>query len=95
MSAYLIYDVDVHDTDTYAEFMKQVKQLVESFGGAYLVRGGVHEVLEGDWRPRRLVLFEFPDMDAARRLFTSDEYAPLKELRRSCPTGDIVIVEGV
>ena len=39
MSAYLIYDVDVHDTDTYAEFMKQVKQLVESFGGAYLVRG--------------------------------------------------------
>ena len=44
MSAYLIYDVDVdvHDTDTYAEFMKQVKQLVESFGGAYLVRDGAH-----------------------------------------------------
>lgn len=95
MSAYLIYDVDIHDPDSYAEFMRQVKPLVESFGGTYLVRGGAHEVLEGDWRPRRLVLFEFPDMDAARRLFTSDDYAPLKELRRSCSTGDIVIVEGV
>ena len=52
-------------------------------------------MLEGNWRPRRLVLFEFPGMDAARRLFTSDEYAPLKELRWSCSTGDIVIVEGV
>jgi uncharacterized protein (DUF1330 family) len=52
-------------------------------------------VLEGEWRPSRLVLFEFPDMDAARRLFTSDEYAPLKQLRRSCSTGHVVIVEGI
>ena len=95
MSAYLIYDVEIHDPATYGEFMERVKPLVQQFGGAYLVRGGSHEVLEGKWQPSRLVLFEFPDMDSARRLFTSDEYAPLKELRRSCSSGDIVIVEGV
>ncbi len=95
MSAYLIYDVDIHDPAPYGEFMEKIKPLVESFGGKYLVRGGAHEVLEGEWRPSRLVLFEFPDMDAARRLFTSDEYAPLKQLRRSCSTGHVVIVEGI
>ena len=95
MPAYLIYDVEIHDPERYGEFMKQIKPVAESFGARYLVRGGSHEVLEGDWHPSRLVLFEFPDMDAARRLFTSDEYAPLKELRQSCSTGHVVIVEGL
>lgn len=78
MSAYLIYDVDVHDPGPYSEFMEQVKPLVESFGGEYLVRGGAHEVLEGNWKPTRIVLFEFPDMDTARQVVASEEYAPLK-----------------
>ena len=95
MSAYLIYDVEIHDPARYGEFMEKVKPLVEAFGGKYLVRGGAHEVLEGHWKPSRLVLFEFPDMDTARRLFTSEEYAPLKQLRQSCSTGHVVIVEGV
>lgn len=95
MSAYLIYDVDINDPVPYGEFMEQVKPIVEAFGGKYLVRGGSHEVLKGDWEPTRLVLFEFPDMDTARRLFTSEEYAPLKELRQSCSTGNVVIVEGI
>lgn len=95
MSAYLIYDVDIHDPALYGDFMEQVKQLVEAFGGRYLVRGGRHEVLEGKWEPTRLVLFEFPDMDTARKLFISDEYAPLKALRQRCSTGHVVIVEGL
>ena len=95
MPAYLIYDVDIHDPAPYGEFMKQVKPVVESMGGRYLARGGAHEVLEGDWHPSRIVLFQFPDMDSARALFTSDVYAPLKQLRRSCSTGHAVIVDGV
>ena len=95
MSAYLIYDVEIHDPASHGEFMDRVKPFAQQFGGAYLVRGGSHEVLEGKWQPSRLVLFEFPDMDSARRLFASNEYAPLRELRRSISSGDIVIVEGV
>lgn len=73
----------------YSQFIEQVKLLVESFGGKYLVRGGAREVLEGDWTPTRLVLFEFPDMNTARKLFTSEEYAPLKTLCQSCSTGTL------
>ncbi|NIZ61837.1 DUF1330 domain-containing protein [Sedimentitalea sp. CY04] len=95
MPAYLIYDVEIHDPAPYAKFMERVKPLVEEMGGTYLARGGAHEVLEGDWNPTRIVLFQFPDMDSARALFNSDAYAPLKELRQSCSTGHVVIVEGV
>lgn len=95
MSAYLIYDVEIHDPGPYGEFMTRVKPIMEALGGRYLVRGGRHEVLEGEWQPTRLVLFEFPDLDAARSAFTSEEYAPLKELRQSCSTGSVVIVEGI
>jgi len=95
MPAYLIYDVEIHDPEPYAEFMRQVKPIVAAFGGRYLARGGAHEVLEGDWTPSRLVLFEFPDMASARALITSDDYAPLKALRQTCSTGHIVVVEGV
>ncbi len=48
MSAYLIYDVEIHDAARYGDFMSQVKPLVEAMGGTYLARGGAHEVLEGD-----------------------------------------------
>ena len=54
MSAYLIYDVEVHDPDAYGAFMAQVKLLFEAFGGRYLVRGGAHEVLEGEWELTRI-----------------------------------------
>ena len=33
MSAYLIYDADIHAPEPYGEFMKQVTPLVESMAG--------------------------------------------------------------
>jgi uncharacterized protein (DUF1330 family) len=44
-------------------------------GGRYLVRGGTFEVFEGDSQPSRLIILEFPDMDALpRRWYGSDDY---------------------
>ena len=51
-------------------------------------------MLEGDWSPLRLVVIEFPDMDAARAWHESDAYAPLIELRQSASATNIVLVEG-
>ena len=52
-------------------------------------------MLEGEWNPKRLVIIEFPDMDAARAWHASDAYAPLIELRQSASATDIVLVDGV
>ena len=48
----------------------------------------------GDWDPLRVVIIEFPDMDAARGWYHSDGYAPLRELRRGASVTNIVLVEG-
>jgi uncharacterized protein (DUF1330 family) len=56
MPAYLIADVEVHDQNVYAEYRRQVLPLIEQHGGRFIVRGGAFEVLEGEWKPQRLVI---------------------------------------
>ena len=94
MSAYLIADVEIHDPDVYAEYRRQVLPLIQKHGGRFVVRGGAHEVLEGEWKPQRLVIIEFPDMAALKGWYRSPEYAKLIELRQGASRGSIVAVEG-
>ena len=95
MSAYVIVDIDIKDAAAYEAYKTKVPLLIRKHGGEYLVRGGEHVVLEGQWKPHRLVVFRFPDTASARRLFDDPEYAPLKALRQRISTADIVAVEGV
>ncbi len=94
MSAYLIADVEVYDQNVYAEYRRQVLPLIQQHGGRFIVRGGAHELLEGDWRPRRVVIIEFPDMAALKAWYRSPEYAKLIALRQGASRGSLVAVEG-
>ena len=95
MAAYFIVEIDIHDPAGFEEYRKQVSATIERYGGRYLVRGGRHETIEGEWRPKRIVLLEFPSMEQAKRWYESDEYRPLKALRLRTARGHIVLVEGV
>ena len=95
MTAYLIADTKITDPQRYEEYKQQVKPLIERFGGSYAVRGGRHDVLEGDWEPTRLVVLEFPDMASLRAWYDSPEYAPLKVLRQGAADGRLIAVEGL
>jgi uncharacterized protein (DUF1330 family) len=92
--AYVIGDIDVHDPETYREYVALVPGTLEPFGGRFVVRGGAHESLEGDWRPRRLVVLEFPSADHARRWYASEGYVKAMAIRRRAATGNLVLVEG-
>ena len=94
MAAYLIADVDVHDPVLYEDYRKQVKATIEQHGGRFLVRGGTHQVLEGEGRVHRAVVVEFPSMEALERWYQSPEYAPLIALRQKASTGFLFSVEG-
>ena len=50
-------------------------------GAAFIARGCELAVLEGDRQPERLVLLEFPDLEAARRFYESPQYQEAKRLR--------------
>lgn len=95
MSAYLIVNLEVRDPAAYELYKTKVPALIRKHGGEYLARGGACEVLEGNWRPGRLVLFRFPDMESIRALYVDPEYQPLKSLRQRVAYTEIVAVESV
>ena len=60
MAAYVIVEIEVTDPVGYEEYKKVASATVEKYGGKYIVRGGATEVLEGNWKPKRIVVLEFP-----------------------------------
>ncbi len=91
----MVIDIDVINQYVYEEFRKLVPPLIEKYGGRYIVRGGDLTPLDGDWDLHRIVILEFPSAERAMALFTSDEYAPVAELRHRSAVSKIFLVEGV
>ena len=94
MAAYLIADIEVTNSAGYDEYRRQVPATVEKYGGRFVVRGGASEILEGDWGPKRVVVLEFPSMDALKRWYNSAEYKPLIALRQKNASGNVIAVQG-
>jgi uncharacterized protein (DUF1330 family) len=94
MSAYLLAEIEVLDAETYEGYMRLVPPTVAAFGGRYLARGGAVRALEGDWRPGRLALLEFPSVEQALAWWSSSEYEPLKALRQESTRTRMIVVEG-
>ncbi len=95
MSAYFIVDLEVTDPVGIEEYRKQVPATIAKYGGRYLVRGGKHETLEGDWHPRRVILLEFPSVEQAKRWYDCEEYRGPKALRFKTARTNLILVEGV
>jgi uncharacterized protein (DUF1330 family) len=50
-------------------------------------------VLEGDWAPERIVVIEFPTVDAAKRWYDSPEYAAARAVRAGAGRWNMIVVE--
>jgi uncharacterized protein (DUF1330 family) len=95
MTAYVIVDTKIHNTEEYEGYKALARPIVEKFGGRYLARGGAMDVVQDElWSPTRMVLIEFPDAAAARAFIDSEEYAPVKALRLEHADSTLVILEG-
>ena len=95
MPAYVIVETDVHDPEQYARYQAASPDAVHSGGGRFVVRGGELAVLEGDWEPSRLVVLEFPDLEAVKRWYDSPEYVEARKLRDGAASLRMVGVEGI
>lgn len=95
MSTYLISEIEISDPVMYEEYRKLVPPSLEKFGAKFIVRGGKCETMEGDWRPKRLVLCEYESNQRAWDWYNSPEYAKAKEVRQKSSTARIIFVEGV
>ena len=90
---YIIARIVVTDAEAYAEYVKGASEAIRKYGGRPLVRGGRMETLEGEGRPRNVVL-EFETFEQAKTYFNSPEYQAAKALREKAGVADIIAVEG-
>jgi uncharacterized protein (DUF1330 family) len=91
---YVIADIEVTDPEVYEDYKRLSSAAAEKYHGRWLVRGGVVDVLEGDWQPHRFVVIEFDDEEAARRWYNSSEYAEAKAVRLRSARSSLVLVHG-
>jgi uncharacterized protein (DUF1330 family) len=79
MPAYVIAAVDKVDPEAYdSEYGLHARQTIASHEGKLLTGGPLRiEGLEGDWRPSRIMLIEFPTFEQAREWYGSPEYQAL------------------
>jgi uncharacterized protein (DUF1330 family) len=95
MPAYVIVETDITDPERYEQYKAATPTAIAAGGGRFLVRGGEHVVLEGDWEPTRLVVLEFEDLAAAKRWYESELYQDAKKLRAGAAHMRMVAVQGV
>ena len=93
MTAYVIVDIEVTDSENYETVKNLTPPIVEKYGGQYLSRGGYTEVIEGDWQPKRLVILAFENADQAKKWLNSPEFAPIKALRAKTAITRMVLTE--
>jgi uncharacterized protein (DUF1330 family) len=94
MKAYWIARVEITDPEPYARYAEAAGPAFKAFGARILVRGGHAETLEGQSRPRNVVI-EFDSMDKALACYNSAEYQAAREHRVNAGINDLIIVEGV
>ena len=89
MAAYLIVEHIITDAEKFEEYRTEVAPMIARHGGRYLTKGGTHKFPEGGhWKPERVAIIEFPDMDTLNRWYSSPEYQPLIAVRKAC-TSDL------
>jgi uncharacterized protein (DUF1330 family) len=95
MPAYIIVDIEITDPAGYEEYKKLAGATVEKYGGKYIVRGGAVEMLEGDWKPKRIVVLEFESVQRAKEWLNCEEYREPRKMRHRTAKTKMIVVESV
>jgi uncharacterized protein (DUF1330 family) len=93
---YIIAEVEVTDPATLKKYGDKAPQIVESFGGHYVVRGGGKiQSLEGDPEKGFVVVIRFDSVEKAREWYDSPAYGAIRGFRQSATHSRLLLVEGV
>jgi uncharacterized protein (DUF1330 family) len=93
--AFVIIDLSIHNKEGIVEYQKLAPLTITAFDGKFVARGGQTTTLEGDWKPERMVIIEFPSVERANEWWNSEMYSKAKLIRQKTANTKMIIVEGI
>jgi uncharacterized protein (DUF1330 family) len=94
MKAYLVLDFAVNDPGRFMTYVNEIPAHIARHSGKYIVRGVEPKTIEGDWKPERMVILEFPERKNAEAFLSDPDIQDLFEVRHTTTTSKLVLVDG-
>jgi uncharacterized protein (DUF1330 family) len=94
MKAYLVLDLAVNDFGCFRKYIAEIPAFIAKHSGKYIVEGAQPTTIEGDWKPDRMVILEFPERAKAEAFLGDPEIQELFKVRHNTTTSKLVLVEG-
>lgn len=94
MKAYLVLDLTVNDYGGFKKYIAEIPAFIAKHSGKYIVQGVVPTTIEGDWKPERLVIIEFPERKSAEAFLGDPEIQDLFKIRHATTTSKLVLADG-
>lgn len=95
MKAYIIIDLKIVEIDGFMEYVARIPELIEKYGGKYLVQGVEPIVIEGAAaEPPYSVVLEFPSKTVAESFLEERSQSDLHEIWGRTTNSRILLAEG-
>lgn len=91
----MLIEARIHDMARFGRYTQAIIPIVQRHGGRYIVMRGARETLEGDFGDLRVVISEWPTLEAARAFWNDPEYREAVRLREGTGEFRILLMEGV
>jgi uncharacterized protein (DUF1330 family) len=72
----------------------KIPEFIKKHSGRYIVQGEEPTIMEGDWKPERIVVIEFPSRENANEFLQDPDAQTLFSLRHKTTTSKLVLVDG-
>jgi len=94
VKGYLILDLSITDFDGFKEYIEKIPGFIEKHSGRYIIQGVVPEAMEGNWKPERVVVLEFPSTTKAKEFLQDPEAQELFSIRHRTTNSKLILAEG-
>ncbi|ACX94957.1 DUF1330 domain-containing protein [Halothiobacillus neapolitanus] len=94
MNAYLILDISINDFESFKGYIEKIPAFIQKHDGRYVIQGVEPEVMEGDWKPERVVVIEFPTKEGAKGFLNDPDAQALFDIRHKSTTSKLILAEG-
>jgi uncharacterized protein (DUF1330 family) len=95
LPTYIVGDIHITDPAAYQAHVPRALATIARFDGRVIAGAGSRvDLLEGEPMPEQIFIIEFPNADAARRWYQSDDYREALNVRLSASHGRVFLIEG-